>query len=98
MAFTFDGRRFRGEEIVCLGGVGWRENVAEEDIGSREVMEQERFQAEKLFFGLRAILGGGRSGREKDVRAWEIVVWRIKEAGGEKVLLFYSFTFSMSED
>ena len=73
LAFPFDGRRFRGEESVCLGGVGWRENVAEEDISSREVMEQERFQAEKVFFGLRAILSGGRRGSEKNVRAREIV-------------------------
>ena len=70
--------------------------MAEEDISSQGVTKQERFQAEKIFFGQRAVLGRGRSGSEMDVRAWEIVVWRIKEAGGEKAFLLCSLTFLMS--
>ena len=72
-ASYFDGKRFRGEEIVCLRGIGWREDVSEEDIGSWKVMKKKRFQAEKVFFGLSAILSGRRSGSEKNVRTQKIV-------------------------
>ena len=75
MAGFFVGRRFRREKFVCVGGVRWWGNVAEEDISSQEMVEQERFQANKIFFGRRAILRKGRS--EKNVRARKIVeCWR----------------------
>jgi len=80
VAFHFDGRRLCGEEIMCLGGVGWRRNVAEDNISSREMMEQERFQADKIFFDRRAILSLDRSGSKKNVRALEIIGWRRREA------------------
>ena len=90
--------KFVIEEFVCFGGFGWKWNIAEKDICCRELMVQERFQAEKVFFGLRVILGRGRCGSEKDVRAREIVVWWVQEACVEEVLLLCSFSFSMTGD
>ena len=54
IAYFISYRRFRGEELVCIGGVRWWD-MAEKDISSWEVVEQECFQAEKVFFGLRAV-------------------------------------------
>ena len=70
----------------------------EEDISSQEVMEQEIFQAENLFFGLRAILGRGRSGSEKNVRAREIVVWRNRDAEVKEILLLGSFSLKVTRN
>ena len=39
VAFCFGGRRFRGERLVGVGGVGWWGDAAEEDISCRELME-----------------------------------------------------------
>ena len=78
--FVCRDRRLCCEEFVGIGGIGWWGNISEEDVGSWKVMEKERFQTEKIFFGLRAILSGGRSRGEKNVRTQEIVGWRRREA------------------
>ena len=85
IAGFFSGMEFRIEEFVCFGRFGWQWNGEEQDICSRKMVDQERFQTEKIFFGHRAVLGRGRCGGEKDVRAREIVVLRVQEACIEEV-------------
>ena len=39
VVFCVGGRRFRGEKFVGVGGVGWWEGAAEDDVSCRELME-----------------------------------------------------------
>ena len=79
MSGIFICRRFRREEFVSIGGVGWWMDVAEEDVGGRKMMEQD-FSAEKVFFGQRPVLGRCGNGSEKDVRTRKIVECQRREA------------------
>ena len=74
------GRKHRREELVSFGGVGWRVNMAEKDVGGREMMECDMHSAEKIFFGRQPVLGRCRSGSKKYVRTRKIVVWQRREA------------------
>ena len=56
---------FRGEEMMCLGGIGRRGGVTVEDIGSRGVMEHEKFQAEKIFSAGERYLAGAGAGAKR---------------------------------
>ena len=74
------GRKNHREELVSFRGVGWRVNMVEEDVGGREMMEQDWYWAEQIFFGRRVVLGRCRSGSKKYVRTRKIVVWQRREA------------------
>ena len=95
VARNFIDRRFR-EKFVGIGGIGWWRIISEEDVGGRKLLVGKCCDAEKIFFGRRAILGRGRSGSEKNVRAREIVGWWRRETGVKEILLLRSFTLSVS--
>ena len=97
MARNFIDRRFE-EKFVGIGGVGWWRIISEEDVGGRKLLEGKCCDAEKIFFGRRAILGRGRSGSEKNVRAREIVVWRNRDAEVKEILLLGSFSLKVTRN
>ena len=94
VARNFIDRRFE-EEFVGIGGVGRWRIISEKDVGGRKLLEGKCCDAEKIFFSLRTILGRGKSGGKKNVRARKIVAFRRQEAIVEKRLLLFSFTLSV---
>ena len=78
-----------------IGGVGWWRIILEEDVGGRKLLKWKCYDAEKIFFGQRAMLCRGRSGGKKNVRARKIVAFRRQEAIVKQRLLLFSFTLSV---
>lgn len=74
------GRKYRREEVVSFGGVGWWVDMAEKDVGGQEMVGNDFHLAEEIFFGRRPVFGRCGSGSKKDIRARKIVVWRRREA------------------